>query len=403
MQIKLKESAVFPVTMMAAFTFYISVAFNAVEMQMASYMSLAFMALCSFFSIFLISRTQTIYRIELIAIIYFTFIMAVSLFSNTEWKDWTYICISIFLLLFSFNYYQDNIKLLLAGALIGFSLVIYLQLFQNITNPELWLIQDEKSNVGYIAGPNYNQIGCKILCALLTNLLCLRTSKWFWLNLVPLFVASTAILVMVQSMTSLSCYFLFIVLCLIPTQRIQRTSAIGVLVCCALFEVFVCFQGKGFENNDLARWFIVDILGKDMTFTHRTLMWDSALTRILDSPLWGYGYVGEAWYQRYMSSFAVGPHNMILGILLYGGAIGLSLFMYIFIFALSHLLKFHDRTSNIILTAISIFCIMSLMETYPPAFVFYMFVLCLYQKHLPRQTSVTGTNLQYNPDISRHL
>ena len=63
-----------------------------------------------------------------------------------------------------------------------------------------------------------------------------------------------------------------------------------------LFQILVCFNGKGIENNKFMVWFIEDVLGKDITFTNRTQLWDAALRVIVDSPIWGYGFPDKIWY-----------------------------------------------------------------------------------------------------------
>ena len=63
-----------------------------------------------------------------------------------------------------------------------------------------------------------------------------------------------------------------------------------------IFQVLVCFQGKGIEQNPLAVYFVEDILGKDITFTGRIYMWDAAAKVFAESPLYGYGSVDKDWY-----------------------------------------------------------------------------------------------------------
>ena len=192
---------------------------------------------------------------------------------------------------------------------------------------------------------------------------------------------------MVQSMTSVTCILLMILLCLLPSKNVQRLACFSILVIAVLFEIFVCFQGKGFENNELARWFLIDILGKDMTFTHRTTMWDAALRVIGESPIWGYGNVDEKWFISNMSSQAIGSHNFILGILINGGIIGLVIYLYVFYIALRKLIAYNDYYSNMIFIGIASLCIMMLMEYYPVQFPFYLFTLAYYYEQINKATT----------------
>lgn len=373
--------------MMIVFAIHTSISFNAIESSLASYLSLAITIMSFVLALTLIIRASNISRLSLFAAFFLFLVEAVSLAIGVEWKDWIYTIVDVALLMFLFHYYSGNLHPLLTGAVIGFSLCIYAQLFQCITNPDMWLIVDEKTNVGYLLGGNYNSIGCRVLVALLTGILSLKISKWWWINLVPLIASGVTILFMVQSMTSVTCILLMILLCLLPSRNLQRLACFSILVIVVLFEVFVCFQGKGFENNDLARWFLIDILGKDMTFTNRTNMWDAALRVIGESPIWGYGYVTEKWFFSNMSSQAIGSHNFILGILINGGIIGLGLYLYIFYLALRKLIAYKDYYSNVIFIGIASLSIMMLMEYYPVQFPFYLFTLAYYYEQITEATT----------------
>lgn len=387
MKIDIKSMYVVPMVMMIVFAIHTSISFNAIESSLASYLSLAITIMSFVLALTLIIRASNISRLSLFAAFFLFLVEAVSLAIGVEWKDWIYTIVDVALLMFLFHYYSGNLHPLLTGAVIGFSLCIYAQLFQCITNPDMWLIVDEKTNVGYLLGGNYNSIGCRVLVALLTGILSLKISKWWWINLVPLIASGVTILFMVQSMTSVTCILLMILLCLLPSRNLQRLACFSILVIVVLFEVFVCFQGKGFENNDLARWFLIDILGKDMTFTNRTNMWDAALRVIGESPIWGYGYVNEKWFFSNMSSQAIGSHNFILGIIINGGIIGLGLYLYIFYLALRKLIAYKDYYSNVIFIGIASLSIMMLMEYYPVQFPFYLFTLAYYYEQITEATT----------------
>lgn len=378
MKLDLKAMSVVPMIIMFIFATHISISFNAIEFSIASYLSLGLTLLGFLWSLVLTIRSGSVSRLFFFSSFFLLLVEVVSLATKVEWKEWIYISLDVTLLMFMFHYYQTNLRPLLLGLALGFSVSVYGQLFQCISDPDLWLLQDEKSNVGYLLGDNYNGIGCRIVLALLTGILVLKISKWWWINLIPLIASSLAILFMVRSMTSVTCIILLLALCLLPNKRLQRWACFGIFAVVILFEVFVCFQGKGFENNDLARWFLVDVLGKDMTFTGRTNMWDAALHILTESPLWGFGYPDAQWFYSNMSSQAMGSHNFILGVLINGGLIGLTLYIYAFHLAFSKLLVQKDYYSNVILVSMAAFSVMMLMEYYPVDFSLCIFTLAYY-------------------------
>ena len=378
LKIDLKKLSAIPALMMFVFAAYISISFNAIEMRSASYLLLAMMLLTFLGTCYLLVREHTI---PLMAVIFFTFILMVELMSvitDLAWKEWIYSAVSVLMILTLFHYYRDDIRPLILGAAVGFSLAVYMQLYQCVTNPELWLVADAKNTSGYVLGDNYNGIGCRIICAFVANVLCLKITKWWWVNIIPFVASSFAILFMVQSMTSLASMFLLVVLCLIPHVLFQRLCAFVVFIASILFEVFICFQGKDIENNDLARWFIVEVLGKDVTFSLRTEKWDAAFRLFTESPIWGYGFPTGQWYYANLSSQAMGPHNFLLGLMLFGGVIGVGLFFWAVYLAYKRLLSCQDRFSNIILATSAVFCVMMLMECYAIQYPILIVVLAYY-------------------------
>ena len=288
----------------------------------------------------------------------------------------------ILLLRFLFNYYQGHLCPLIIGLAIGFSIAALAQFFQLVIQPELWINPENNENNGYILGSNYNQIGVRLLITIALNLLCTKISRWFYFLLVPCILIGVAIPIMVGSMTATTCIILFLFLCLIPFRHLRRMSFLSLLIAIALFQVFVCFNGKGIENNDFMVWFIEDVLKKDITFTGRTHMWDSALRVITQSPIWGYGYPNEEWYVTHMTSFAVGPHNMLLGMLIYGGIIAFFLYLYILAVSLFRTFCTHDYWADCIIICIAVLSLMMLMEAYPIAIVFSFFTLAEYYPQL---------------------
>jgi O-antigen ligase len=158
------------------------------------------------------------------------------------------------------------------------------------------------------------------------------------------------------------------------------------MVVVLLFEFLVCFSGKGLENNEFATWFIVDVLGKDITFTNRTAMWDSALRIISESPIWGHGLPNAEWYMRNMSSFAVGPHNGMLAVLIYGGIITFGIYFYCLFSSLAVPYRYQSRMSNVMMASVVVLSVMMLMEIYPMEIIFFLFTLSYYYNYLEAQT-----------------
>lgn len=380
MVIRLKELRVIPALMALVFAMYNSLSFTALEMQMASYLMLALMLLTTCVSTFLVVHNRGISRYPLVILFFLIWVAAVTMIYGNDLKNWIYGCMSIVALLFLFDYYRDDIRPLVIGALIGFTIAIYAALWQLVTNPSLWFNLNENENVvsGFLLGGNYNQMGPRLLCGIATNILCLKYSKWFWIPLIPLVIICIALLLMVQSMTSLVGLLLLVVFCCLPGIRFPRFCITGLICTVVLFQVLVCFNGKGIENNETAVWFIVDVLGKDITFTYRTDLWDAAMRLFTESPLTGYGFPSTEWYLSNLSSFAIGPHNQILGLMLYGGLPGITIFVTLLLYACFQIQKIKDRYATALYATTAVLLLTSLMEIYSMPIVFFIIVLTYY-------------------------
>lgn len=380
MIIRLKEQRVIPALMALVFALYNSLSFTALEMQMASYLMLAIMLLTTCATALLVAHNRGVSRFTIFSLFFLFWITAVTMIYGNDLKNWVYGSASIAALLFLFDYYRDDIRPLIIGALIGFSIAIYAGMWQLITNPHLWIQISEDENVvsGFLLGGNYNQMGPRLLCGMIANIVCLKFSRWFWVTLIPLTITCIALLVMVQSMTSLVSLLLLIIFCCLPGIKFPRFCVTGLLCVIVLFQVLVCFNGKGIENNETATWFIVDVLGKDITFTYRTDMWDAAMRLFVSSPLTGFGFPSADWYASNLSSFAIGPHNLILGLMIYGGVPGITIFVALLLYTLLQIQKIKDRSATALYAATVVLLLMSLMEIYSIPIIFFIIVLTHY-------------------------
>lgn len=385
MQIHLKQTQCLPAIVMMILALGVSMNFNIIGIPMMSYALLALQLFCAIFAFYLIIRQGTITRIDAIYLLFLVLVMYSSLISGTDAKEWLYIALRCCLLLFFFNYYRDNLKPLLLGLSIGFSIAVLAQIYQLITQPELWIIQEEKTANAYIIAGNYNGMGVCLLITMVINLLLCQYDRYYYFVAIPIGILCIVIPLLVGSMTAVTCLILFTLINSLPWKRIQRIGLLFILGIIILFQLFVCFQGNGIADFDLAVWFIEDVLQKDITFTNRTHMWDSALRIIPQSWLYGYGFPDAEWFRTNMTNFAIGPHNIMLAMLIYCGIIGFGIYLYMLFHAIVRVCRMHDKTSNIVLSAIVIVSLMMLMEVYPFAIVIMYFVLGEYYPNIAEQ------------------
>lgn len=367
LKMNLSKLTLIPVLMI--FSVVVNMCLTILEMQTLSYLMLG-LSLLSFavISIFYF-KSGTISRYVAVIIMFQVMLFTSTVINGNDVKNCFYQGCTIIFIAIASDFFKERFYLLVCAFALSFSFCTYLNFYHLMTHPDLWIVDDLKSTQGYILGGNYNGMGCRLLCAVGTSVVCLKYSKWWIINVIPVTLISIVTLATVQSMTSLTGILLFLLFCFIPSRKLLKTGIITLIATVIFFQIFVCFQGKGIEHNSLIVWFVEDVLDKDITFTHRTYMWDAASKVFVDSPIYGYGLVNADWYYSHMSSFAKGPHNFIWGILIYGGIILLALFTYICYMVFIKLPATNDKSVLLIYAVAATMFTMMIMEVYPLPFI----------------------------------
>lgn len=93
------------------------------------------------------------------------------------------------------------------------------------------------------------------------------------------------------------------------------------------------------NSNILAE--ILKIVGKNTTFTGRTQIWDSAISAIMQRPVFGYGYeFTEKIVERLTD---INAHNMYLQLLYEGGIVELAVYFIIIGFTIKEILSIENK------------------------------------------------------------
>lgn len=311
---------------------------------------------------------------------------------DSDLKNGLYMIIEILMFQMMCYYFRERIHIIVIAAAVFFSFCVYANFLHLMMNPNLWIVEEEKTSLGYLLGYNYNGMGYRFILAVTLSVLCLRYS-WKWIfNAVPVIALSVIPLVLTGSKTSLAGILLFVVVCCIPYIRVQKFIINSVLTFVALFQTLVVFSGKGLENNELAVYIIEDVLEKDITFTYRTYLWDMSLEKIAESPIWGFGYLSHEWYASHIhTSAGTGPCNLVLSLMLNGGIIFLVLFFIIFVWSIRNVYRYNDRSAIVLFMGLSTIMLMHLMEALSYVFVFYLMTLCYYYPFIRKERIYTNS------------
>lgn len=386
------ESTAIPVALMFPLIVFVCMSLADVEMHLLSY--LTFASLLSGFAFLTLvylsnkemSRYGVLSFITLMSFILFSFVNI----EDSDLKYAIYMSIEIWMFQMLCFLYKDRIHIIIISATVFLSFCVYANFIHMMLHPNLWIIEDDKTNLGYLLGYNYNGMGFRFIVAVTFAVLCLKYS-WKWVfNTIPVIILSIVPLVLTGSKTSLTGIALFTTICCIPFIRVQKLITNSVFAFVILFQLFVVFSGKGLENNEFAVYLIEDVLEKDITFTYRTYLWDMSLEKIGESPIWGFGNLGYDWYASHIhTSVGTGPCNLILSILLNGGIVFFLLFICVFYISIRKLYLYNEKSANTILAGIASIMLMHLMEALTYVFCFYLLSLAYYYPYIIQETAYT--------------
>lgn len=123
-----------------------------------------------------------------------------------------------------------------------------------------------------------------------------------------------------MSSTSIVAYLVFL-LYVIFHKTLYKVKTMNYKTYLLIFMVFnILFVFLRVQN--IFSWFIVDVLGKSLTFTGRTIIWDKVMKFISLRPLIGYGMESAGVFTSKMNSiFFTHAHNTLLDISYKGGII----------------------------------------------------------------------------------
>lgn len=152
---------------------------------------------------------------------------------------------------------------------------------------------------------------------------------------------------------------------------------------------FVSFLGLTilivfFRIQNYFSWLFVDILGKDLTFTGRTQLWDYTIPIIINNILIGVGITGGRPIIGINGHSYPHPHCLILDILYKGGLLYLSsFFLLLHIFSKKYYKSQNDKIKNIILITIFAFLVGEIVNSVPYKIFFWgFFVLIEYTEQI---------------------
>lgn len=289
--------------------------------------------------------------------------------------------IDISLLMMLFHVYPDDGRQILKSTTIALSFYAYMNLLLLFLYPNgLWI--DPISGKGYyLLGGNYNGMGARFVMALVTNLMICKDSTKAKLNFVCLLAVSLFSVLFVHSMTSTVSILLLLGLWIAARMRKRKLLMISFFALYMFIQSFVVFMLTDLSDTPYVANFIENTLHKNLTFTHRTVLWENSNRMISESPWLGYGYHDKVWNAEHMDG--PGSHNFVYTILLYGGFPLLAIFITLVIAALRHSSDYlNDKRFCQLILGITTLFFMMIFEYYTFFIIAYLVCLIYYYPQL---------------------
>lgn len=230
------------------------------------------------------------------------------------------------------------------------------------------------SNQNWILGNRNDFIPLFVYFALIAFLYrCHGGKRWRELGV---YVACLASVIIVNSSTSIVGFISLLVLFLIiKSEKIRINTYLLVFVNITLFLAIVVFR-----LQNVFSFLIEDILGKNLTFTGRTILWDKLIPILKNNWLLGLGIREVGGLQEVVGiKFAGHAHNLILNLLYRGGVIYLGLYLAAMFLIYRQLHKYQSyMESQAVAVAMFVFHIIALMEPYEKTFFVYAIYFMAY-------------------------
>ena len=228
---------------------------------------------------------------------------------------------------------------------------------------------------GYLIANNYNQFGSIIIATVLLAYLDYKYTRKK-LTMYFRFFISVATVAIPGSLTStMAMIMLILYFLLVKSVKLRKLGIYSLFLFVILFfSLFVVGQSVIYYNPKFTE--LMDMVGKDVTFSGRTPMWMNTLLRIAYSPIFGHGFYTNDW--ALFNIRGVNSHNIILNLFLQGGVILFALFLIVVIYVIRQVNKAGDRVNKLeLLFSFMVFMLMSQLEVYHYSMIFLFFFVLI--------------------------
>lgn len=246
---------------------------------------------------------------------------------------------------------KDQIDYLWKAAVIYLTLMMFITFVTILVYPNGLEVADRRGQTLWFYSVK-NGLGKPLLCLLFFtadySLRKYNMLKWYYYVIAAL---SWTSVYLIKSSTSLVALTIMIVLTVFaPVIRNRQFKLFNIYVFLGIiafaFILFVVLQNVWIFSS-----FIVNVLNKSVTFNGRSGIWQAAISRILQKPILGYGYLSTSQFVSLIGHHAASDaHNYLLTIGVYGGIVSIVLFLIVLLLLAKSVRKQQFEYSGITIT-----------------------------------------------------
>jgi len=279
----------------------------------------------------------------------------------------SYFINSVGISLLLYNAIKESPKMAIGVMASVFSAYIYINFLTLLIAP------DGLFNGSYLIGRNYNQIGMTLVCGMVTNVAAYNMGRKSFTSTLILCLVALSSPIITGSMTSVVGCLITLLFLFFKKQQQKKKLLIAFVIFYAIFQGFVVFMQSDVSSIRLITYIVEELMGKDLSFTDRARVWLIAYDMIQDSPIIGYGFQNNDWFEFYFE--VKSAHNVIFQMLIYGG---IALFGFLVLMLIRSVHKSLKKPSLPVYTLLLGLCttfFMMMMENYNMVLILYL--LCL--------------------------
>lgn len=315
----------------------------------------------------LIQRRTRLSNVSILAIIMHLWILLATIVGNGYFHEAFRLCRCIVYAFLIFDFYKDQFELLLKQLMLHSEICIYANLFTLLIAPNGFLSRNNSAygmtQEWFLGADAYFIMW--ILPALVVAWIyafAFKRNK----RAIIISLASIVTEIIRGSGTGIVAVSVFFIVMLLPFVKKfltpLRSACIGVII----FVCIILFRRTDFVSP------VLDLLGKDVTFTGRLTIWDNAINCVLNKPILGYGVLTNDSMINYLGRSSTGIwagathcHCQFLQIAFQGGFIALLLMISIIGIDLYKCTKiWPNRIAQMAGVSITIYIIMSITEVF---------------------------------------